>query len=105
MQTRRRLALALATAGSVVATLPATAHASEQVGSNEHSISLIVNSRAIARVTYTTAAGQVVHALAWGAVNARVPTPTVPQVRFDLNFAGGWGSPYGAGYWRIMKNY
>ncbi len=105
MQARRRFVLALAAVAPVVVALPANAHASTLVGSNDHSISLIVNSRAIARVTYTTAAGQVVHVLAWGAINARTPSKTVPQVRFSLNFAGGYGSPFGNGYWRIMKNY
>ena len=84
---------------------PATAVAGELVGSNVHSIGLIVNSRGIARVTYTTAGGRLVHLLAWGAVNALPPSRTVPQVRFSLNFAGGYGSPFGSGYWRIMRNY
>jgi hypothetical protein len=105
MQVRRRILLALAAAAPAMAALPATAHASQEVGSNEHAISLIVNSRAIARVTYTTPAGRVVHVLAWGAINARRPSTSVPQVRFALNYAGGWGSPFGSGYWRIMKNY
>lgn len=106
MRVRARVLTAVVAAVVIgVGAAPATAGASELVGSNVHSIGLIVNSRGIARVTYTTSSGTVVHLLAWGAVNALPPSRTVPQVRFSLNFAGGYGSPFGSGYWRIMHNY
>ncbi len=80
------------------------AQASEMVGSNVHNVHLIVGDRGVAQVVYTTSTGRVVHVLAWGAINAREPSQTVPQVRFQLNFAGGYGSVWGNGYWAKMHN-
>lgn len=100
---RRLLVPLVAAAVALVPYVPA-AQASEMVGSNVHSIHLIVGDRGVAQVVYTTAGGQVVHLLAWGAVNARTPNTEVPQVRFALNFAGGYHSVWGAGYWRKMHN-
>ncbi|HUZ84143.1 MAG TPA: hypothetical protein VMU66_05575 [Gaiellales bacterium] len=104
MHLRRAAAAALVMAVGAAGIAPATAGASELVGRNVHAIHLLVNRYAVARITYTTSSGKVVHVLAWGAVNARRPNPSIPQVRFKLNFAGGWGSPFGSGYWRIMHN-
>jgi hypothetical protein len=42
-----------------------------------------------ALVTYR-ANGRVRHVLVWGAVNARQPSPASPQVRFRIDWTGGW---------------
>jgi hypothetical protein len=44
-----------------------------------------------ALVTYA-GGGAVKHVLVWGAVNALPPSQGVPQVRFKLDYSGGWGS-------------
>jgi len=83
----------------------ATAHASELIGRDVHAVRLVVGTRGVARIDYTTAGGQVVHVLAWGAVNANAPSRTVRQRRFQLNFAGGYHSVWGTNYWRKMRNH
>ena len=52
---------------------------------------LAVNSKGTALLTYR-ARGRVQHVLAWGVVNARVPTRGVRQVAFRVDYSGGWGS-------------
>jgi hypothetical protein len=74
------------------------------IGWGVHHPKLIVNRYGIARVTYTDHTGRVVHVLAWGAVNARTPSQSVKQVKFKLDYSGGYGS-FGAGYWHRMHNY
>jgi hypothetical protein len=68
----------------------AAASASQLVGANAKRISLAVNAREEALVSYTTEAGGRRHLLAWGAVNARQPSPTVPQVQLRIDNSGGW---------------
>ena len=46
---------------------------------------LVVNKKGEALVTYTMATGKLRHVLVWGAVNAHVPNPAVPQVRFKYD--------------------
>jgi hypothetical protein len=70
-----------------------------------HNPRLIVNKFGIARITYTSQSGVLRHVLAWGAINARTPSRTVKQVRFHLDYSGGYGSPFGNRYWRRMHNY
>jgi hypothetical protein len=68
-----------------------------------HHPKLIVNRYGLARITYTSHAGRLVHVLAWGAVNARTPSASAKQVRFHLDYSGGYGS-FGSGYWARMHN-
>ena len=42
--------------------------------------------------------------LAWGAINARPPSETEPQVRFRWDYAGGWGKYKRGKYWATFKN-
>jgi hypothetical protein len=65
-------------------------------------ISLAVNAKGEAMITYA-AGTKVKHVLVWGAVNALTPSPTVPQVRFKYDYAGGWGK-YRKLYWKTFKN-
>jgi hypothetical protein len=61
---------------------------------------LRVGRSGIAVVAYTTAAGLRRHVLVWGALDARAPTAAVPQVRFRLDYAGGFRAFGDARYWR-----
>jgi hypothetical protein len=55
-----------------------------------------------ALVTYASG-GSVHHVLAWGAINALAPSQTTPQVRFRLDFSGGWAT-YGHTVWQMFRN-
>ena len=55
-----------------------------------------------ALVTYVSG-GKTRHALVWGAVNALPPSETVPQVRFKIDFSGGWAT-YGHTVWQHFGN-
>jgi hypothetical protein len=61
---------------------------------------LRVGSNGIAVVSYTTTRNVRRHVLVWGAIDARVPAADVPQVRFRLDYAGGYRAFRNAGYWR-----
>jgi hypothetical protein len=55
-----------------------------------------------ALVTYRLG-GVVRHVLAWGAVDARPPNASVPQVRFTIDYTGGWKSKHRPG-WKGFRN-
>ena len=95
--------LALLTVAAVCA---ATASASEQfTDNNVRNVSLQVNTKGEALFTYTRPNGVVRRVLLWGAVNANNSTdPAVRQVRFQRDYAGGWGKYRKAGYWKTFKN-
>jgi hypothetical protein len=83
------------------ATFVASASASQLVNRDVRAIKLAVNGKGEAMVTYRTVRGQTQHLLAWGAVNARQPNPTLRQARFKLDYAGGWGK-YHEQYWKTF---
>jgi hypothetical protein len=87
------LARILALCGALVATalLPAAASASELIDRNATGVKLQVNDKGQAMLTYR-ARGKLWHVLAWNAVNARMPSPSQRQVKFKLDYAGGWGA-------------
>lgn len=98
-----RKLLVLAAASVVAGSLAAgPAYASEIVGRNASQVSLKVDGKGYALVTFTEA-GKVKHVLFWGAVNAKPPTPGSNQVEFKRDFAGGWGEFHSL-YWKTMKN-
>jgi hypothetical protein len=66
--------------------------------------SLQVNAKGEALVTYRRRDGRVRRVLVWGAVNARHPSPGVPQVQFKLDYAGGWGKYRNGKYWSRFRN-
>lgn len=78
------------------------AKASNLIDRNAHSIRLQVNGKGEALITYS-AAGRLRHVLAWGAVNALAPTTVRPQIKFKLDYAGGWGK-YHTLYWKSFQN-
>ena len=66
------------------------ARASEQFGDLDVSfLSLKVNDRGEALVTYRTTKGVVRHVYVWGAINANAPNPSNPQVHFNYDYSGG----------------
>jgi len=79
----------------------AGANASQLVDRNARDVSLEVNAKGEALLTYNDG-GRVRHVLAWGAVNAIAPTASRKQVEFDLDYAGGWGK-YHRDYWKTFN--
>jgi hypothetical protein len=71
---------------------------------NVQFISLKVNGKGEALVTYHRSDGRLRHVLVWGAVNAREPAEGVPQVRFKFDYAGGWGKYRKGKYWKRFRN-
>ena len=67
-------------------------------------LSLAVNGKGEALLTYRRADGRLRRVLAWGAVNARAPSAEISQVRFRWDYAGGWGKYRNGKYWRSFKN-
>jgi hypothetical protein len=71
---------------------PSVASASQLIDRNATSVSLTVNARGQALLTYR-AHGDFHRVVAWGAVNARVPNPQIPQVQFRKDYSGrSWSS-------------
>ena len=98
-----RLAVVLCAVISAVV-LAAPASGSELIqDSNAQLLSLRVNGKGEALVTYRRADGSVRHVLAWGAINARAPSEEVPQVRFRWDYAGGWGKYHNGKYWQTFR--
>jgi hypothetical protein len=98
-----RLAPALALAAAAAA-LAAPAYASEPLSDRNVSfLSLKVNRKGEALVTYKRADGRIRRVLAWGALNALAPSPDVPQVRFRYDYSGGWGK-YRRLVWKRFAN-
>ena len=95
----RKVALVAALAA---AALPGAAAASQLIDRNATGVSLAVNRKGEAMITYR-AAGKLRRVLVWGAINARFPSPTSRQVRFKKDYAGGWGK-YRRLYWRGFRN-
>ena len=99
-----------AAAGACVAALalvatgmfPAAAGASELIDRNATGVKLAVDAKGQALLTYR-AGGKVRRVLAWGALNALAPTTARPQVKFRLDYSGGWGSQRMA-VWKSFQN-
>jgi hypothetical protein len=82
--------------------LPASAEASELIARDARDVKLEVSSDGMALVSYD-AHGKRWHVLARGAINARPPSPTEPQVSFELDYSGGWGA-FGRPVWRTFQD-
>jgi len=78
------------------------ASASQLIDRNATGVRLAVNAKGEALLTYR-ARGRLQHVLAWGAVDARQPAAGQRQVRFQKDYAGGWGK-YHTTYWRSFDN-
>ena len=82
--------------------IPAEANASTLIDRNAHGVTLKVDSKGRALVSYT-ARGRHWNVLAWGAVNAVAPTAGSRQVDFRLDYSGGWGT-YRKDVWKTFAN-
>jgi hypothetical protein len=71
---------------------------------NVQLLSLEVNGKGEALVTYRRSDGRLRHVLVWGALNAREPNPEVSQERFKFDYAGGWGKYRKGKYWKRFRN-
>ena len=85
-----------------VAALPEPAHASQLIARNTLSERLAVSRDGLVLVTYR-ARGRVHRVLAWGAVDARMPTQARSQVGFGLDYSGGSGR-FGRPVWKTFRN-
>jgi hypothetical protein len=66
---------------------PASAFASQLIDRDAQNVRLQVNGRGQALLTYG-AHGSFHRVVAWGAVNARTPNPSIPQVQFRKDYSG-----------------
>lgn len=95
-------AVLAATALALLLAGPATA--SEALSDvNVKDLTLAVNRKGEALLTYKRESGAIRRVLVWGAVNSLTPSPTVPQVRFKYDYAGGWGK-YRKLYWKTFRS-
>jgi hypothetical protein len=100
-RTRGKLSALLAVVGALTAVAPAGA--SELLARDAADVRLQVNRKGFALVTYTLPGGKQGHPLVWGAVNANHPNPDVPQVEFNVDYSGGWGT-FRKKVWKTFKN-
>jgi len=95
----------LPTVLAVALTLAASAQASELLADrNATGISLRVNAKGEALLTYRRESGPIRRVLAWGTVNARPPTAGVQQAKLRLDYAGGWAKYRRPAYWRAFRD-
>ncbi len=95
-----RLRLLIVIAAITLAAVPA-ARSSEKIADNATAISLAVNGKGEALVTYTVG-GTKKHLLVWNAVNAKPPKKGGQQVAFKLDYSGGYGKWDDEKYWKTF---
>jgi hypothetical protein len=81
--------------------LPGAASGSQLIDRNASGVKLEVDRSGQALLTYR-ANGRLRHVLVWGAVDARLPDPGLPQVAFRVDYSGGWGT-YRKDVWKTFK--
>jgi hypothetical protein len=97
----RTLILILISLAAAVALAP-SALAAQLVDRDVSGLTLQVNAKAEGLLAYQKG-GRTKHVLFWGAENARVPTHGGKQVKFQLDYSGGYGK-YKTVYWKTFKN-
>ena len=65
-------------------------------------MSLRVNAKGEALITYRKG-GAIKRVLAWGAVNAIPPNESRPQVKFELDYSGGYAKHHNAHYYLVFR--
>src|SRR5436305_5468396 len=83
----------------------APAAASDRLALNASQVGLAVSADGQTAVATYRAAGALHHALVWGAVNALPPSQTVPQVRFKIDWTGGWATHRNGTWWQRLGNH
>jgi hypothetical protein len=91
----RRIALL---AALMLFALPGVASAAQLIDRNAASVHIAINAKGQALLTYRKGAGTR-HVLVWGAVNALPPRQGAHQVKFRVDYSGGWGT-YHTLYWK-----
>ncbi len=86
----------------VTGVLPTPAFASEILTRNAKYLSIKADKSGKAVVSYKLN-GKWQHPLVWGAINARPPAHTIKQVKFKIDYSGGWGT-FHKPVWKTMKN-
>jgi hypothetical protein len=81
------------------------AAASDRLSLDASSVKLAVSADGTTAVVTYRQAGRTRHALVWGAMNALPPSETVPQVRFKIDFSGGWQTHRNANWWQRIGNH
>jgi hypothetical protein len=97
----RRLHVLACVASAFLAVVP-VAQASELIDRNASRTTLAVSNDGKALITYR-AQGKLHRVLAWGAINALAPTRSRSQVKFKLDYSGGWGT-FRKPIWKTFKN-
>jgi len=77
------------------------ASAAQLIDRNATGVTIAVDAKGEALLTYHKD-GAVKHVLVWGAVNALAPSPDARQVRFSVDYSGGWGK-YHTVYWKAFR--
>jgi hypothetical protein len=98
-----RITRLLILAAALLVVAPASAFASQMIDRNATDVSIAVNSEHRAEVTYRRG-GTWHHVLVWGAINALSPSTGHKQVKFNLDYSGGFGS-FGTGYWKSIARH
>ena len=78
-----------------------SARAAQLVDRDATDVKIAIDTKGEALLTYEKG-GVVKHVLVWGAVNALAPSADARQVKFSLDYAGGWGK-YHTEYWKSFK--
>ena len=82
----------------IAAVLAPPASASQLIDRDATGVRLAVTAKGTTAVLTYRAHGRTWHVRAWGAINARFPNPSVPQVQFrirrDARPIGNWCAPY-----------
>jgi hypothetical protein len=95
----------LAAVSVLAAVLVPCAAASDRLALNATQVRLAVSADGQTAVVAYHSGGRLHHALVWGAVNALPPSQTVPQVRFKIDWSGGWATHGSASWWQRIGNH
>jgi hypothetical protein len=79
----------------------ANASAAQLIDRNATNVRIATNAKGEALLTYAKG-DQTKHILIWGAINALPPTAGGQQVKFKLDYSGGWGK-YHTLYWKSFR--
>ena len=93
----RGLGVVAAVAVAVLA-FAGAASAAQLIDRDASGVRIAVNAKGEALLTYRKG-GAVKHVLVWGAINALPPQAGTQQVKFRVDYAGGWGK-YRTLYWQ-----
>jgi hypothetical protein len=97
--------VALAAAVLAALALAPFANASDRLALNATHVRLAVSADGKTAVVSYSSGGRMRHALVTGAVDALPPSQMVPQVRFAIDWTGGWATHRNAGWWRRVGNH